>query len=121
MLVTHGTFSSEAVSSHHPDKIADQISDAILEACVAQDPAACVAMECAIKGNLICLMGEITAIAQINAPDIARGVLRDVGHAGGPWGFGDPVLERLKPPRISNFHAAELGRVFVERRLAACR
>jgi S-adenosylmethionine synthetase len=121
MLVTHGTFSSEAVSSGHPDKIADQISDAILDACLAQDPAARVAVECAIKGDLICLMGEITAKARIDAPDIARGVLRDVGHAGGPWGFGDPILERPKPLRISNFHAAELGRVFVERRLAACR
>jgi S-adenosylmethionine synthetase len=82
MLVTHGTFSSEAVSSGHPDKIADQISDAILDACLAQDPAACVAMECAIKGDLICLMCEITADARINAPEIARQVLRDVGDAG---------------------------------------
>jgi S-adenosylmethionine synthetase len=49
MLVTHGTFSSEAMSSGHPDKIADQISDAILDACLAQDPAARVAVECAIR------------------------------------------------------------------------
>jgi S-adenosylmethionine synthetase len=106
MLVTHGTFSSEAVSSGHPDKIADQISDAILDACLAQDPAARVALECAIKGDLICLLGEITANARINAPEIARGVLRDVGHAGGAWGLYPDAMRVIE--QIS-LQASEIG------------
>jgi len=106
MLVTHGTFSSEAVSSGHPDKIADQISDAILDACVAQDRAARVAVECAIKGDLICLMGEITANARIDAPEIARGVLRDVGHAGGKWGLDPDTMRVIE--QIS-LQASEIG------------
>jgi S-adenosylmethionine synthetase len=87
MLVTHETFSSEAVSSGHRDKIADKISDALLDACLAHDSAARIALERAIKGDLICLTGEITANARLDARKIARGVLRDVGHAGGAWGL----------------------------------
>ena len=94
MLVTNGILSSEAVPSGHSDKIADQISDAILDARLAQDPASRVAIDCAIKGDLICLPGELTTDARIDAPEIARAVLRDVGHVAGAWGI-DPGAMRV--------------------------
>jgi S-adenosylmethionine synthetase len=106
MLVTHETFSSEAVSSGHRDKIADKISDALLDACLAHDSAARIALERAIKGDLICLLGEITANARINAPEIARGVLRDVGHAGGAWGLYPDAMRVIE--QIS-LQASEIG------------
>lgn len=87
MLIQDGLFTSEAVSPGHPDKICDQISDAILDACLAQDPSARVAIEAAVKGELICLLGEITATASIDASAIARQVLRDLGHDHGVWGL----------------------------------
>lgn len=92
MTIKNGLFTSEAVSEGHPDKICDQISDAILDACLAQDPHARVAVETAIKGNLICLLGEITTTAQIEPATIVRQVLGDLGHADGAWG--------LQPDRI---------------------
>jgi S-adenosylmethionine synthetase len=106
MLVTHGTFSSEAVSSGHRDKIADKISDAILDASLAHDSAARIALERAIKGDLICLTGEITANARLDARKIARGVLRDVGHAGGAWGLYPDAMRVIE--QIS-LQASEIG------------
>lgn len=92
MTIKTGLFTSEAVSAGHPDKICDQISDAILDACLAQDPYARVAVETAIKGELICLLGEITTTAQIEPAAIAREVLGDLGHEDGAWG--------LQPDRV---------------------
>lgn len=89
MLVRSGLFTSESVSDGHPDKICDQISDTILDACLEQDPHSRVAIEAAIKGRTLCLLGEITTSAQIDLAAIARGVLVDIGHAGGRWGL-DP-------------------------------
>jgi S-adenosylmethionine synthetase len=53
-------FASESVSEGHPDKLCDQISDGILDACLVQDPDSKVALETAVKGDLCCLLGEIT-------------------------------------------------------------
>jgi S-adenosylmethionine synthetase len=94
------------VSSGHPDKIADQISDAILDACLAHDSAARIALERAIKGDLICLTGEITANARLDARKIARGVLRDVGHAGGAWGLYPDAMRVIE--QIS-LQSSEIG------------
>ncbi len=94
MRVENGLFTSEAVSSGHPDKICDQISDAILDACLEQDPDARVAVETAIKGDLLCLLGEVTTTASIDPATIARGVLRGLGHAEGRWGV-DPARIRV--------------------------
>eukprot|EP00581_Thalassiosira_minuscula_P023324 CAMPEP_0184433612 /NCGR_PEP_ID=MMETSP0738-20130409/401711_1 /TAXON_ID=385413 /ORGANISM="Thalassiosira miniscula, Strain CCMP1093" /LENGTH=135 /DNA_ID=CAMNT_0026799355 /DNA_START=70 /DNA_END=473 /DNA_ORIENTATION=+ len=87
MTIRNGIFTSEAVSAGHPDKICDQISDAILDACLVQDPHSRVAVETAMKGDLICLLGEITTTAQIDPTKIARQVLDDLGHADGAWGL----------------------------------
>ncbi len=96
MLVQHGLFTSESVSDGHPDKIADQISDAILDACLAQDPDSRVAVETAIKSDTICLMGEITTTASIDADAIARQVLRDIGHGSAKWGLNPDTIHILQ-------------------------
>ena len=73
-------FTSESVSEGHPDKICDQISDAILDACLAQDPYSRVACECFITTNLLVIGGEITTHAQVDYEAIARDVLRRIGY-----------------------------------------
>lgn len=89
-----GLFTSESVSHGHPDKICDQISDAILDACLSEDPNSRVAVEVAIKGDFLCILGELTTHATISADAIARQVLRDIGHANGRWGV-DPDQIRI--------------------------
>jgi S-adenosylmethionine synthetase len=73
-------FTSESVTEGHPDKLADQISDAILDAALAQDSSARVAVETLAKGNLIVLGGEVTTTAQLDYDAIARSVVRDIGY-----------------------------------------
>lgn len=73
-------FTSESVSQGHPDKICDQISDAILDACLAQDPYSRVACECFITTNLLVIGGEITTHAHVDYENIARNVLREIGY-----------------------------------------
>ena len=80
-------FTSESVTEGHPDKICDQVSDAVLDACFEQDPNSRVACECfAGKGHLL-IGGEITTNAKINADAIARGVIRDIGYTNPELGF----------------------------------
>ncbi len=71
---------SESVSKGHPDKICDQISDAILDACLAQDPYSRVACECFITTNLLIIGGEITTQAQVDYETIARKVITNIGY-----------------------------------------
>jgi S-adenosylmethionine synthetase len=80
-------FTSESVTEGHPDKICDQISDAVLDACLEQDPYSRVACECATKTGFIVLMGEITTQAQINYDDLARKVISDIGYTRAKYGF----------------------------------
>lgn len=90
------TFTSESVSSGHPDKICDQISDAILDAHLEQDPSARVAIETAIKGHTLCLLGEITSNAEVDHEQVALGVLRDIGHSDGRWGLSLDNIDFVK-------------------------
>ena len=71
---------SESVFSGHPDKICDQISDAILDAVLEQDPLARVAVESAIKDDLIVIFGEVTTTAKVEYSEIAKQVLKDIGY-----------------------------------------
>ena len=80
-------FTSESVTEGHPDKICDQISDAILDAIIAQDPDARVACECATTTGLIVVMGEITTSAQVDYATIARETIRDIGYTRAKYGF----------------------------------
>lgn len=77
---SHTLFTSESVTEGHPDKICDQISDAIVDACLAQDPRSRVAAEVGTKTGYVIIFGEITTQAQINFDDIARQVVREIGY-----------------------------------------
>ena len=80
-------FTSESVSMGHPDKVADQISDGILDAILAQDPMSRVACETLCTTDLVVLAGEITTSAKINHEKVVRDVVRDIGYTGEDMGF----------------------------------
>ena len=80
-------FTSESVSEGHPDKVADQISDAVLDAIIAQDPRSRVAAETLVKDNLVVLAGEITTGARVNFDDVARKTIRRIGYNDPAIGF----------------------------------
>lgn len=71
---------SESVFSGHPDKMCDQISDAILDALLEQDPQSRVAVNCSIKENFLMIFGEVTTNAKVNYSDVASKVLKDIGY-----------------------------------------
>ncbi len=80
-------FTSESVTEGHPDKMADQISDAILDAIIAQDPYARVACEVAICTGLIHIMGEITTNCYVDITKIVRNTIREIGYTRAKYGF----------------------------------
>jgi len=80
-------FTSESVTEGHPDKICDQISDAVLDACLEQDPYSRVACEVATKTGYVMLMGEITTKANINYDKLARKVISDIGYTRAKFGL----------------------------------
>lgn len=80
-------FASESVCSGHSDKVCDQISDAILDANLAQDANAMVALDATIKSNTLCLLGEITTSAQVDYEKIARDVVSKIGYTDADIGF----------------------------------
>ena len=80
-------FTSESVSEGHPDKVADQISDAVLDAIIAQDPAARVACETFIKTGIAIVGGEITTSAWVDLEDLIRNVIVDIGYDSSDVGF----------------------------------
>src|SRR5258708_4547741 len=73
-------FSSESVGEGHPDKVCDTISDAVLDACLAQDPRSRVACETYAKSNLVVVGGEITTKAKLDFNQIARAAIREIGY-----------------------------------------
>ena len=80
-------FTSESVSEGHPDKMADQISDAILDALLKEDPCSRVACETLIKTGMVLVAGEITTEAYVDIEDIVRGVVNDIGYNNADSGF----------------------------------
>ncbi|AXA36835.1 MAG: methionine adenosyltransferase [Candidatus Hydrogenedentota bacterium] len=80
-------FTSESVSEGHPDKVCDQISDAVLDACLAQDPQSRVACECLATTGMVVVAGEITTKAIVNYADIARETLRGIGYVDDEFGI----------------------------------
>jgi S-adenosylmethionine synthetase len=80
-------FTSESITEGHPDKVADQISDGILDAILAQDPTSRVACETLVTTGLAVIAGEITTKATVNYADVARHVIKDIGYCGTEMGF----------------------------------
>ena len=85
--MSHRFFTSESVTEGHPDKICDQISDAVLDAILAQDPLGRVACETTASTGLIHIMGEITTQCYVDIPKIAREVIRGIGYDRAKYGF----------------------------------
>ena len=86
-MARHYLFTSESVTEGHPDKICDQISDAVLDAILEQDPDGRVACETTVCTGLIHVMGEITTKCYVDIGKIAREVVRDIGYDRGKYGF----------------------------------
>ena len=88
-MITHGKyfFTSESVSKGHPDKVCDQISDAILDAILAKDKTARVSCETYITRGLVIVGGEITTRTWVDVEQIARGVIKEIGYDEAKWGF----------------------------------
>jgi len=82
-------FTSESVASGHPDKICDQISDSIVDACLKIDPQSRVAVETLVTTNKIILAGEVTCSGKINYEKIARQTIKKLGYTNPDWGFSD--------------------------------
>ena len=83
----HTFFTSESVTEGHPDKICDQISDAVLDAILAEDPNGRVACETTASTGLVHIMGEISTSCYVDIQKIARGVIRDIGYDRAKYGF----------------------------------
>ena len=85
--MSHYLFTSESVTEGHPDKICDQISDAVLDAILEQDPMGRVACETTVSTGLVHIMGEISTECYVDIAKIARGVIRDIGYDRAKYGF----------------------------------
>lgn len=114
-------FTSESVSEGHPDKICDQISDAVLDACLREDPFSRVACECFVTTNRVIIGGEITTKANVDYAAVARKVLKEIGYNNAEWGIDwetceIEVLIKTQSPDISqgvdNFGAGDQGIMF---------
>lgn len=80
-------FTSESVAEGHPDKVADQISDSVLDAYLAQDPKARVACETLVKTSLCLVAGEITSTAHVDIPAVVRQTIQEIGYTNARFGF----------------------------------
>ena len=80
-------FTSESVTEGHPDKMCDQISDAILDAILTEDPYARVACETATTTGLVMVLGEITTATYVDFQDVVRGTVKDIGYTHSEYGF----------------------------------
>jgi S-adenosylmethionine synthetase len=113
-------FASESVCAGHPDKVADQISDAIVDAVLAQDPNGRTAVETLVAHDRIVLAGELTTTAKVDVEAIARAQIKRLGYTEPAWGFSDqsPIINLLhqQSPEISvgvdDFGAGDQGLMF---------
>ena len=85
--MAHYLFTSESVTEGHPDKVCDQISDAVLDAMLEQDPMSRVACETCTTTGLVMIMGEITTNAYVDIQKVARDTIRKIGYTDAEYGF----------------------------------
>src|SRR5262245_47273653 len=101
-------FSSESVTSGHPDKLCDQISDAAIDALLRADSSACASIECAVATGIVFLAARCSADAAVDLPSIARGVIADVGYRDGPFNARScSILTSLSELPPDNHHQVE--------------
>lgn len=97
-------FTSESVGEGHPDKICDQISDAVLDAALKQDPMSRVAVECAVKTGMILLFGEVSMRGHLDYQKIARNVIKRIGYDDSRKGnFTNNTFELISNKFIAGF------------------
>lgn len=106
-MSSHYLFTSESVSEGHPDKMCDQISDAVLDAILAQDANARVACESLTKTGLVLLAGEITTSAMVDYEKLARQVVRDIGYTDSAMGFDAETCAVLTAIGKQSAHIAQ--------------
>ena len=92
-------FTSESVTEGHPDKVADQVSDSVLDAVLADDPNGRVACETLVTTDYCCLAGEITTTAKVDYEKVARDVIAAVEKAGPPVASASPLIRMGLPSR----------------------
>ena len=85
--MAHYLFTSESVTEGHPDKVCDQISDAVLDAMLEQDPMSRVACETCTTTGLVMIMGEITTNAYVDIQKVARDTIRKIGYTDAEYGW----------------------------------
>merc|ERR1711959_680630 len=95
MAETSFLFTSESVNEGHPDKLADQVSDAVLDACLEQDPASKVACETATKTGMIMIFGEITTKAKVDYEAVVRKAAREIGFTSADVGLDCDTMKVL--------------------------
>ena len=106
-------FTSESVTEGHPDKVADQVSDSILDAMLAQDPKSRVACETMITTGMCVIAGEITSKAVIDVPAVVRKTISDIGYNGGDSGFDSQtcaVLVNLDKQSLDISQGVDVGK-----------
>ena len=107
-------FTSESVTEGHPDKIADQISDAVLDGILAKDPAARVACETLVTTGLVVIAGEITTSAYVSLPDIVRKTIEGIGYTDATFGFDNKtcaVMSTIDAQSADIAQGVDTGRV----------
>jgi len=112
MALMNYLFTSESVTEGHPDKMCENISDAVLDAHLAQDPNARVACETAVKTGVVMLLGEITSAAVVDHAAIVREVVNDIGYTSSEMGFDGTtcaVLVAVEPPSPDISHGVTDG------------
>ena len=118
--MTKYLFTSESVTEGHPDKICDQISDAVLDAIIAKDPGARVACETAVTTGMVMIMGEISTTCYVDIPALARSVIKDIGYDRAKFGFDSQTCAVLTSIDEQSCDIAQGVDKALEQREGAC-
>lgn len=108
-MIRDGLFTSESVSEGHPDKVADRISDAVLDVCLAQNPGARAAVETLVTTNRVVVAGEIGGVQGLDIEGLVRGVIRDIGYEGKDFSPETVQVENLLHAQSAEIAAAVDG------------